>query len=56
MIPWIFYIPARLVLTPLIWRDYYLRGRGLKPDEWYWADRWLVSRDHYVGLPPRWLR
>jgi len=56
MTPWAFYYPARIVLTPLIWWDHYLRRRKLKPDEWYWADKWLTQRGHHVNLAPWWLR
>ena len=45
----IFFYPARILLLPLIHYDRYLRKKGVKPDEWYWADMWLAERGHLVG-------
>lgn len=30
------------ILSPLIRRDLRLRKAGLRPDEWYWADRLAI--------------
>lgn len=48
-IKWLKYIPARIILIPFIRYDRYLRKRHIKPDEWYWADKWLCDRGHFVG-------
>lgn len=34
---------AKLILYPLIYRNYQLRGLGKLPDEWYWADTLLAK-------------
>ena len=34
---------AILILIPLIQHNYLQRRRGIKPDEWYWADRVLLE-------------
>lgn len=52
MLKWYLYLPARIVLTPLIWWNQEQRKWGMKPDEWYWADRWLVERGHCVSQIP----
>jgi len=33
---WLIY---KIMLKPLILRNYRMRRAGLLPDEWYWADR-----------------
>lgn len=33
------WLAFKLVLAPLIRRDYRLRAAGRRPDRWYWADR-----------------
>ncbi len=33
------YIPYKLILRPLITRNYRLRADGKIPDAWYWADK-----------------
>lgn len=43
------YLPAALLLWPIVARDYTLRRQGLRPDRWHWADRalfqmgWVIS-------------
>jgi len=46
----------KLILLPLIQRDYHLREIGEKPDKWYWADylagcvgffHWQAYRNHH---------
>jgi len=42
----------KLILLPLIKRDYRLRAQGKRPDRWYWADllavRWdTIRREDY---------
>jgi hypothetical protein len=41
---------AKLVLAPLVKRNYRLRIEGLLLDEWYWADRLLLSWGMYVDF------
>lgn len=33
-----------LALQALVWWNYRQRERGVKPDEWYWADLLLIER------------
>lgn len=37
------WIIAKLILYPLVYRNYRLRREGKLPDEWYWADAKLAS-------------
>ena len=41
----------KLILEPLILRDYRKRAYGLKPDEWHWADK-LAAKYGYFAKPP----
>ena len=34
---------AKLILYPLVYRNYRLRQEGKRPDEWYWADIKLMK-------------
>jgi hypothetical protein len=44
----VFWLPFALCLWPLVMRNYRLRERGILPDRWYWADRWLVDHGFVV--------
>lgn len=34
---------AKLILYPLVYRNYRLRQAGKRPDKWYWADIKLTA-------------
>ena len=36
-----FCLPLALLLWPLVEHNYCQRENGERPDQWYWADRWL---------------
>lgn len=38
----------KLVLAPMIRRDYRLREASTRPDRWYWADRIAVGWGMFV--------
>jgi len=38
---------AKLILYPLVYRNYRLRQEGKRPDEWYWADMNLNRWDFF---------
>ena len=37
------WIIGKLILRPLVVRNYRLRCEGVLPDEWYWADKLLMK-------------
>lgn len=41
--------PVALALWPLVVRNYRLRLNGVLPDEFYWADMWLLRLGWTVG-------
>lgn len=41
------YFIVKLILVPLIQRNYRLREAGKLPDEWYWADK-LKAKWGYI--------
>jgi len=43
----------RLILRPLIKRNYAMRARGAAPDVLYWADRLAVSWGHFTPIRER---
>lgn len=43
------WLAFHFVLKPLIRRNYRLRERGMRPDEWYWADRLALSWGYAVA-------
>ena len=44
------YLIARLILMPIVLRDYRLRMQGRRPDRWHWADRMLVRLGYVVTV------
>lgn len=38
----IYRLPLALILMPLVKYNYWQRERGIKPDEWYWADALML--------------
>ena len=36
------WIIAKLILYPLVYKNYKLRQQGKLPDKWYWADVKLI--------------
>ena len=45
----IIWFPLALIYWPLVSWNYHLRYIGEMPDEWYWADEWLIDHGWYVG-------
>ena len=41
----------KLILEPLILRDYKKRAYGLKPDKFYWADELAVMYGYFAKPP-----
>lgn len=43
------YLIFKLILSPLIKRNYKLREQGKIPDKWYWADEIALKWGYCVG-------
>lgn len=41
----------RIILLPLIRRDLQLRAKGLRPDQWYWADVLAMRWGFFTDIP-----
>jgi hypothetical protein len=46
----VFWFPMALCLWPLVRHNYRQRARGDLPDEWHWADRWLLDHGFVVAI------
>jgi hypothetical protein len=45
-----FWLPLAIILGVIVRRNYRARMRGELPDEWHWADRWLIDHGFVVRL------
>ncbi len=47
----VLWLPLALCLGVIVRRNYAARARGELPDEWHWADVWLLNHGFVVREP-----